>query len=81
MSAVLNLFRSLLVAAVLFIAVPAMAIPVTYGWTSGTITVSADHEDYFTRRLVAIMAEQREACVVLRPESFVSGTFDAAPTV
>lgn len=33
--------RLILAAAVLFIASPASAVPVTYGWTAGTITVQA----------------------------------------
>lgn len=36
--------------------------------------------DYFTRNMVAILAEERLALTVFRPEAFVAVTFDAAPT-
>lgn len=36
--------------------------------------------DYFLRNMVAILAEERLALTIFRPESFVGITFDAAPT-
>jgi HK97 family phage major capsid protein len=36
-----------------------------------TVTVSDSHADFFTRNLVAILAEQREAFAVIRPTAFV----------
>lgn len=36
--------------------------------------------DYFTRNMVAILAEERLALTVFRPEAFVGVTFDSAPT-
>jgi len=40
-----------------------------------TIRVSEHHEDYFTRNIVAILAELRMALTVYRPRAFVKGTF------
>ncbi len=37
-------------------------------------------DDYFTRNMVAILAEERLALTVFRPEAFVGVTFDTAPT-
>ncbi|MGN7485361.1 phage major capsid protein, partial [Priestia megaterium] len=37
-------------------------------------------QDYFTRNMVAILAEERMALTIFRPEAFVGVTFDAAPT-
>ena len=42
-----------------------------------TVEISTEHADYFTRNLVAIRAEKRMALVVLRPGSFISGTFSS----
>lgn len=36
-------------------------------------------QDYFTRNMVAILAEQRLALTIFRPEAFVGITFDTAP--
>lgn len=36
--------------------------------------------DYFTRNMVAILAEERLALTIFRPEAFVGITFDGAPT-
>ncbi|MER9493441.1 phage major capsid protein [Mesorhizobium sp. M0320] len=40
------------------------------------VSVSTEHEDYFTNGKVAILAEERLALVVSRPESFVRGYFE-----
>lgn len=45
-----------------------------------SIRVAEQHEDYFTRNMVAILAEQQATQTVYRPESFVVGDFDAAPS-
>lgn len=42
-----------------------------------TVEISRDHEDFFTRNLVAIRAECRLALTVYRPGSFVTGAFQA----
>lgn len=43
------------------------------------VRVSEHHADYFARNMLAILAEERLALTVYRPESFVKGTF--APAV
>jgi HK97 family phage major capsid protein len=43
------------------------------------IEVSTQHEDYFTRNLVAIRAEKRLALITKRPASFIEGTFTTSP--
>lgn len=45
----------------------------------GTIRVSEQHSDFFVRNAIAILAEERLALAVKRPESFVEVYFDAAP--
>lgn len=45
-----------------------------------TISVSGSHSDFFIRNKLAILCEERVELTVERPESFVVGTFDAAPT-
>ncbi|HWA18965.1 MAG TPA: phage major capsid protein [Devosia sp.] len=40
------------------------------------VEVSTEHADYFTNGKVAILAEERLALTVTRPESFVHGYFD-----
>lgn len=40
-----------------------------------TVRVSSENEDDFIRNLVTLLAEMREALVVVRPDSFVHGTF------
>ena len=40
-----------------------------------SIRISENHEDFFVRNAIAILAEERLALAVKRPESFVKGTF------
>lgn len=40
-----------------------------------TVRVSSENEDDFIRNMVTMLAEMREALVVVRPDSFVYGTF------
>jgi len=39
------------------------------------VEVSREHSDYFTRNMVAILAEERIALTVVRPASFVKGSW------
>ena len=41
------------------------------------VRASDQHEDFFTKNLIAILAEERLALTVYRPESIVLGTFTA----
>ena len=50
-----------------------------YDRAQATIRISDQHADYFVRNALAILAEQRLALAVKRPESFVKGTFFVAP--
>jgi HK97 family phage major capsid protein len=50
-----------------------------YDRMEGTIRVAEQHSDFFIRNAVAILAEERLALAVKRPESFVEVEFDAAP--
>ena len=45
-----------------------------------SVRVSESHEDFFTRNLVAILAEERIALTIYRPEAFVFGKFDSPPS-
>jgi HK97 family phage major capsid protein len=45
----------------------------------GNIRVSEQHSDFFVRNAVAVLAEERLALAVKRPESFVEVDFDSAP--
>ncbi len=49
-----------------------------YDRMEGTIRVAEQHADFFVRNAVVILAEQRLALAVKRPESFVVGTFTGA---
>lgn len=50
-----------------------------YDRMEGSIRVAEQHSDFFIRNAVAILAEERLALAVKRPESFVEVEFDAAP--
>ena len=52
-----------------------------YDRETANIRISEQHEDFFVRNAIVILAEQRLALAVKRPESFVEVTFDAAPAV
>jgi HK97 family phage major capsid protein len=47
---------------------------------SSTIRVSESHNDLFVKNGVAILAEERVALTVYRPQAFVKGSFDPAST-
>ena len=44
------------------------------------IRISDSHSDFFTKNLLAILAEERLIFTIYRPEAFVVGDFDEAPT-
>jgi HK97 family phage major capsid protein len=50
-----------------------------YDRMEGNIRVAEQHSDFFVRNAVAILAEERLALAVKRPESFVEVNFDGAP--
>ncbi len=50
-----------------------------YDREQSTIRISEHHEDFFTRNAVVVLAEERLALAIKRPESFVAVTFDSAP--
>lgn len=49
-----------------------------YDRMQAEVVISTEHDDFFTRNLVAIRAESRLALAVRRPESWVYGDFDTA---
>jgi hypothetical protein len=51
-----------------------------YDREQATIRVSDSHGTYFVENMLAILAEQREALANFRPEAFVYGKFDSAPS-
>ena len=51
-----------------------------YDREEATIRVSEQHSDFFVRNAIVVLAEQRLALAVKRPESFVKVTFAAAPS-
>ena len=51
-----------------------------YDRESASIRISEQHADFFIRNAIVILAEQRLALAVKRPESFVEVTFDNAPS-
>jgi len=50
-----------------------------YDRETANIRIAEQHEDFFTRNAIVVLAEQRLALAVKRPEAFVDVTFDAAP--
>ena len=50
-----------------------------YDREQASIRISEQHSDFFVRNAVVILAEQRLALAVKRPEAFVKITFDSAP--
>jgi HK97 family phage major capsid protein len=50
-----------------------------YDREAATIRVAEQHSDFFIRNAIVILAEERLAMAVKRPEAFVKITFDAAP--
>jgi HK97 family phage major capsid protein len=51
-----------------------------YDREQASIRISEQHSDFFIRNAIVILAEQRLALAVKRPEAFVKVTFDAAPS-
>jgi len=50
-----------------------------YDREQASIRISEQHADFFVRNAIVVLAEQRLALAVKRPESFVKVTFDSAP--
>lgn len=50
-----------------------------YDREQANVRFADQHSDDFTKNLVTILAEERLALAVRRPEAFVLGTFDSAP--
>ena len=50
-----------------------------YDRMEGNIRVAEQHSDFFIRNAVAVLAEERIALAVKRPESFVEVYFDSTP--
>lgn len=51
-----------------------------YDREQASIRISEQHADFFVRNAIVILAEQRLALAVKRPEAFVKVTFDEAPS-
>lgn len=51
-----------------------------YDREAASIRISEQHADFFVRNAIVILAEQRLALAVKRPEAFVKVNFDAAPS-
>jgi HK97 family phage major capsid protein len=51
-----------------------------YDREAASIRISENHEDFFTRNAIVVLAEERLALAVKRPESFVYVDFDAEPS-
>lgn len=51
-----------------------------YDREQASIRISEQHADFFVRNAIVILAEQRLALAVKRPEAFVKVTFDAEPS-
>jgi HK97 family phage major capsid protein len=50
-----------------------------YDRESASIRISENHADFFIRNAIVVLAEERLALAVKRPEAFVQVHFDAAP--
>lgn len=50
-----------------------------YDREQASIRISEQHADFFVRNAIVVLAEQRLALAVKRPEAFVSVNFDSAP--
>lgn len=51
-----------------------------YDREQASIRISEQHADFFVRNAIVILAEQRLALAVKRPEAFVAVNFDGAPS-
>jgi HK97 family phage major capsid protein len=51
-----------------------------YDREQASIRISEQHSDFFVRNAIVVLAEQRLALAVKRPEAFVKVDFDAAPS-
>ena len=51
-----------------------------YDREEASIRISEQHSDFFVRNAIVVLAEQRLALAVKRPEAFVKVTFNNAPT-
>jgi HK97 family phage major capsid protein len=51
-----------------------------YDREAASIRISEQHSDFFVRNAIVVLAEERLALAVKRPESFVKVTFDGAPS-
>jgi HK97 family phage major capsid protein len=51
-----------------------------YDREEANVRISESHADFFVRNAIVILAEERLALAVKRPESFVEVSFDSAPT-
>ena len=51
-----------------------------YDREQASIRISEQHADFFVRNAIVILAEQRLALAVKRPEAFVAVNFDASPS-
>jgi HK97 family phage major capsid protein len=50
-----------------------------YDREQASIRISEQHADFFVRNAIVVLAEQRLALAVKRPEAFVKIDFDSAP--
>ena len=51
-----------------------------YDREAASIRISEQHSDFFVRNAIVVLAEERLALAVKRPESFVKVSFDAQPS-
>jgi HK97 family phage major capsid protein len=51
-----------------------------YDREQATVRITDSHADFFVKNAIVVLAEERLALAVKRPESFVEVTFDAAPS-